>query len=183
MIVATTLSLALAAQAATPSPKGATAPKAAPAAKAAAKTLSFQPKTLVDGETLQVVLGQRAVFTIGDNGRPFLEKVEEGKLAEAHAPGKATETFNAPGEGLVAAALDGSAEKRATFLKVWNDRSEPLDFRAIVLVLKGKDLAPMPVNICAVPPGGVKSYSWPAPIVAVGLARFTAKPNDDATCK
>jgi hypothetical protein len=192
MITALTLAAALA-QAATPSaapaktppPKGAAPSKASPPAKAAGQSLSFQPKTLVEGQTLQVILGQRAVFTLGDNGRPFIEKVEEGKLAAAHAAGKATETFEAPGQGLVAAALDGSAEKRATVLKVWNGRSEPLDFRAVALVMHaGKTLKPTPVPICAVPPGQVKTYTWPAPIVAVGLARFTSKPDDVAgACK
>ncbi|HEY8616935.1 hypothetical protein [Phenylobacterium sp.] len=176
------LAAAVAAQAAPP-PKGAAAPKASPPAKAAAQSLAFTPKTTVDGETLQVILGQRAIFTVGDNGRAFIEKVEDGKLAAAHPAGQVKETFEAPGEGLVAAALDGSAEKRATVLKVWNGRAEPLDFRAIALVLRGQKLSPMPVNICAVPAGQTKTYTWPAPIVAVGLARFTGKPNDDASCK
>jgi hypothetical protein len=175
------LALALAAQ--TPAAKGVTPSKAAPGPKAAAQSLPFQPKTMVDGETLQVILGQRAVFTVGDNGRPALEKVEEGKLAEAHPTGQVKESFKAPGQGLVAAALDGSAEKKATTLKVWNGGGQPLDFRAVALVLRGQKLTPMPVNICAVPAGQVRSQSWPAPIVAVGLARFTAKSDDTTACK
>ncbi|WP_374469090.1 hypothetical protein [Phenylobacterium sp.] len=179
------LALALAAAAQAPPPAmGAKPPRSSPPAQAAAQSLSFQPKTMVDGETLQVVLGQRAVFTVGDNGRPYLERVEEGKLAEAHPAGKASEAFASPGDGLVAAALDGSAEKRVTVLKVWNGRAQPLDFRGMALVMRnGQTLAPAPLNICAVPPGETKTYTWPAPIVAVGLARFTSKTDDDKTCK
>jgi hypothetical protein len=178
------LVLALAAAAQAPPAKGATRPKSSPPAQAAAQSLAFEPKTKVDGETLQVVLGQRAVFTVGDNGRPYLETVEEGKLPEAHPAGATSGGFESPGEGLVAAALDGSAEKRVTILKVWNGRAEPLDFRGMALVMRnGQTLAPAPLNICAVPPGQVKTYSWPAPIVAVGLARFTSKTDDDKTCK
>lgn len=181
MFIAALAALALAAPG-DPPPRTATPPKSAPAAQAAAQSLKFEPRTLVDGETLQVILGQRAVFTVGDDGRPFLEKAEDGKLAAAHPAGQVKETFEAPAEGLVAAALDGSAEKRATVLKVWNGRAEPLDFRAILLVMRGQKLTPAPVAICAVPAGEVRTYSWPAPVVAVGLARFTAKSDDDKTC-
>src|SRR5687767_8808190 len=60
--------------------------KTAPAAVAAAKTLTFEPKTLVQGDTLQVLLGQRAVFRLDSKNLPVLVKVEEGKLAAAHPP-------------------------------------------------------------------------------------------------
>jgi hypothetical protein len=157
--------LLLAAQPAAPS-------KAAPAAEAAAKQLTFEPKTKVDGETLQVILGQRAVFGVDGKGKPVIEKVEDGQLAAAHAAGKVVEKFEKPPTGLVAAAVDGSAEKRATFLKVWNGTGDTIEYRAIALVLRQNKLTPVPVASCPVAPGAVRTESWPAPIVAVGLARF-----------
>lgn len=153
-------------------PPGAKPTKAAPAAQAATKALTFEPKTMVDGETLQVILGQRAVFGIDGKGLPVIEKVEEGQLVDAHPAGKAKETFVAPESGLVAAAVDGSAENRATYLKVWNGTGDPLEYRAVALVLRGDKLSPVPVTPCPIPPGQVRTESWPAPIVAVGLARF-----------
>ena len=171
-MLAAALVLALAAQTAAHAAK-APASKA-PAAKAAPQQLSFKPETLVDGGTLQVVLGQRALFRLDDKGQPVLVKVEKGQLAEAHPPGAVAQPFGPPPEGQIAAALDGSAEKRATVLKVWNRTSKPLDYRAMALIL-GKDnkLTPSPAPVsCSLPPGSVHAETWPAPIVAVGLGRF-----------
>jgi hypothetical protein len=153
-------------------PKPAT--KASPAAAAAGKTLAFDPKTKVDGETLQLILGQRAAFRLGDKGEPVLDAAQDGRLAAAHPDGQVQETFQPPEKGTLAVALDGSAEKRATFLKVWNGLDHPVEYRAIVLVLRGQTLTPVPVAVCPVAAGGVSTQSWPAPIVAVGLARFKA---------
>ena len=172
------LSLAIlalaAAQPAPPTPAGKPVNEARTdsGAVAAAKTLKLQPKTVVDGDSLQVILGQRAVFRLEGKNRPVLVKVEEGRLASAHPPGQAKETFDAPASGEVAAALDGSAEMRQSVLKVWNGLSQPLDYRAVAFVLRGGALSPVPVRVCAVPPGGVRTETWPAPVVAIGLARF-----------
>lgn len=158
---------------------GALALQAAPAAKAPApkappaKALTFTPKTMVDGETLQIVLGQRALFRLDDKGLPVLIKVEEGKLAAAHPAGAVKETFAPPPDGQIAAALDGSAEKRATVLKIWNRTDKPLDYRAMALVMRKDKLTAMPVPPgCTVRPRSVRIESWPAPIVAVGLGRL-----------
>ena len=162
---------ALALQAA---PAAKTPPAKAPTAKTApSKPLTFTPKTMVDGETLQIVLGQRAIFQLDDKGLPVLLKVEEGKLAAAHPAGKVTETFAPPPDGQIAAALDGSAEKRATVLKIWNRTTKPLDYRAMALIM-GKDkltATPAPAT-CAVRPRTIHIETWRAPIVAVGLGRF-----------
>ena len=72
----------------------------------------------------------------------------------------------------MAAAVDGSAEKRATVLKVWNGTGDTIEYRAIALVLRQNKLTPVPVQGCPVAPGAVRTESWPAPIVAGGLARF-----------
>ncbi|MCR5874876.1 hypothetical protein LRS10_12260 [Phenylobacterium sp. J426] len=120
------------------------------------------------------MLGQRAVFRLDDRGQPVLLKVEKGQLPEAHADGTVKDVFVPPPEGQIAAALDGSAEKRATVLKIWNRTGKPLDYRAMALIL-GKDNklnpAPAPVS-CSLPPRSVHIETWRAPIVAVGLGRF-----------
>ncbi|WP_309090436.1 hypothetical protein [Phenylobacterium sp.] len=167
------MSLLIAAVAAALAFQAAPAAKAPEAKAAPQKPLTFTPKTMVDGETLQIVLGQRAVFQLDDKGQPVLLKVEEGKLAAAHPAGAVTETFAPPPEGQIAAALDGSAEKRATVLKIWNRTGKPLDYRAIALVMRKDKLTATPVPpACSVRPRSVHVETWPAPIVAVGLGRF-----------
>jgi hypothetical protein len=155
-----------------PGAKPATEESAGPAAAAGAKSLAFEPKTFVDGDTLQIVLGQRALFRLDDKGLPVLAKVEQGKLADAHPAGEVTETFEKPAEGEIAVALDGSAEARATVLKVWNQTGKAVDYRAIALVMVKGKLTPAPAPTCAVPPRSVRVETWRRPIVAVGLGRF-----------
>lgn len=155
-----------------PAAKPADETTTAPAAPAAAKAITVAPKTLVQDGTVQVVLGQRAVFRLDEEGLPVLERVEDGKLADAHPEGGVTETFEAPAEGQIAAALDGSAEKRATVLKVWNQTDKAIDYGAIALILRQGKVTPEPAPICAVAPGTVRTETWPRPVVAVGLQRF-----------
>ncbi|RAK58001.1 hypothetical protein [Phenylobacterium deserti] len=161
------------------------AAQAAPAAKpAAAKppSMSFQPKTMVEAGALQVVLGERAVFHL-QNGAPVVDQVEKGKLAIAHPEGAVTETFAAPGDGKLAAALDGSAEKRASSLKIWNGTAEPVSYRAVVLVLKGpQTVEPRPVLVCSVKPGETWVETWPAPVVAVGMSAFKTGAGENKPC-
>lgn len=145
---------------------------AQPAQPPLPKSLPFQPKTLVDGDVLQVIFGERALFRLDDGGKPVLDSVEQGKLAVAHPAGTVAETYAAPGPGLVAAALDGSAETRASSLKVWNRLGHPIEYRVLALVLQGEALHPVAVPTCPVPAGGVRTETWPAPVVAVGLSRF-----------
>jgi len=144
----------------------------APATPAAPLSMAFQPKTFVDGVTLQVMLGQRALVRLDTGGQPVLDSVEKGQLAVAHPAGAVAETFKPPPQGLIAAALDGSAEKRATSLKIWNGTGHAVEYRAIVLVLHGEVLRAMPVPTCPVAAGHVRLETWPAPIVAVGLSSF-----------
>ncbi|MEA1151699.1 hypothetical protein U8Y08_27800, partial [Klebsiella pneumoniae] len=73
-------------------------------------------------------------FRLDDGGLPVLDTVEKGALAAAHPPGAVAEAFPPPGPGLVAAALDGSVEKKASVLKVWNTTGHPLEFRVVALV-------------------------------------------------
>jgi hypothetical protein len=146
----------------------------APAAAAAAKAITVEQKTLVEGGTLQVVLGQRALFRLDDKGLPVLLKVEEGRLAAAHPQGAVKEAFETPEAGQIAVALDGSAEVRATILKVWNETGKPLDYNAIALVMRQGKVAPSPAPVCAVPAHSVRTETWRRPVVAVGLSRFAS---------
>jgi hypothetical protein len=146
--------------------------------------MSFTPKTMVENGSLQVILGERAVFHIASGGKPELDEVQKGQLADAHASGAVTETFEAPASGKLAAALDGSAEKRASFLKVWNNTDQWVSYQAIALVKKpGGAIAPVPAPVCSLPPGGLRIEAWPRPIVAVGLARFKSGPAENRPCK
>lgn len=147
---------------------------AAPAAVAGAKALTVESKTTVAGGTLQIVLGQRAVFRLDDKGLPVLVRVEDGQLAAAHTSGTATETFEPPAKGELAAALDGSAEVRATVLKVWNQTDRAVSYAAIALVMRQGKVTPAPAPVCDVPAGAVRVETWPRPVVAVGLQRFSA---------
>jgi len=146
--------------------------KIAPAAVAAAKALTVEQKTLVEGGTLQIVLGQRALFRLDDKGLPVLSRVEEGKLAAAHPEGSVTEAFEPVPEGQIAVALDGSAEVRATVLKVWNQTGKPLDYGAIALIMRQGKVTPTAAPVCAVPARSVRTETWKRPVVAVGLTRF-----------
>jgi hypothetical protein len=147
------------------------------------KSAPFEPRTQVDGAVLQVIFGERALFRQDDGGLPVLDSVQKGQLAAAHPPGAASETFAPPGPGLLAAALDGSAEKKASVLKVWNHLDRPVQYSAMVLVLHDQALHPMAVKVCPIPAGAVRQQTWPAPIVAVGLSSFkTATKQDLARC-
>lgn len=146
--------------------------RTAPAAVAATKSLTIEQKTLVEGGTVQVVLGQRASFRLDSKGLPVLAKVEEGKLADAHPKGEVEETFEPPPEGQIAVALDGSAEARATVLKVWNQTAKPLDYAAIALIMRQGKVTPQAAPVCMVPARSVRTETWPRPVVAVGLQRF-----------
>lgn len=155
------------------------APALAAEPPAGAKSMAFEPKTFVDGPMLQVIIGERALVRLDDAGQPVMESVEKGQLAAAHPAGAVSETFKPPGFGVVAAALDGSADVKATKLKVWNGTGRAIQYRAVVLVLQGQTLHPVAVRTCPVAAGGVRIESWPAPIVAVGMSEF--KPATKAT--
>jgi hypothetical protein len=76
----------------------------------------FDPVTKVDGKFVQVVKGARAVLHLDDKHMPILDKAETGPLASAHPIGEAKESFDALDKGQLAFAVDGSAEKRASYL-------------------------------------------------------------------
>lgn len=158
------------AMAATPAPT-----LAEEAAAPVASGLAFSGKSeMVAGPALQVVFGERAVFHLDDKGAPVLEGVEKGPLAMAHPAGAVKETFAAPGPGKLAVALDGSPQKKASYLKIWNGLDHPVLYRAGVLAYEKGELRPATVRVCAVPAKGADAQTWPAPIAAVVVANFTA---------
>jgi hypothetical protein len=143
----------------------------------------FSGKTqIVPGPALQVVFGDRASFHLDDKGEPVLDKVEKGQLAMAHPAGEVRESFTPPGAGELAIALDGSPQKKASYLKIWNGLDHPVLYRAGVLAYEGGALKPVSVRVCAVPAGATNSETWPAPIAAVAVASFTAT-TDDKACQ
>lgn len=156
---------------------------AAPADAVAAGGVGFSAKTeMVAGPALQVIFGERAVFHLDDKGEPMLDGVEKGPLAMAHPAGEVKETFEAPGPGKLAIALDGSPQKKASYLKIWNGLDHPVLYRAGVLAYEGGVLKPITVRVCAAPSGGVSSQTWPAPIAAVVVANFSRAPSA-SSCK
>lgn len=143
--------------------------------------LAFSKKTeTVEGPALQVVFGERAVFHLDDGGQPVLEEAQKGPLAMAHPAGSVKEIFEPPGAGKLAIALDGSPEKRASYLKIWNGLDHPVLFKAGVLAYVDGALKPMSVKVCATPAGKTNSLTWPMPIAAAVVASFTAAPDDKA---
>jgi hypothetical protein len=151
----------------------------------AAGGVGFSDKTeMVDtpqGPALQIVFGERAVFHLDAKGEPVLDEAQKGQLAMAHPPGAVKETFAPPGPGKLAIAIDGSAEKQASYLKIWNGLDHPVIYHAGVLAfVKGK-LTPMTVKVCAAPARGINDQTWPMPVQAIAVANFTAAPSDN-TC-
>jgi len=137
----------------------------------------FVRKTqMVEGPALQVIFGERAVFHLDDQGAPALDSVEQGQLAMAHPAGAVKEGFAPPGPGKLAVALDGSPEKKASYLKIWNGLDHPVLYHAGVLAFVDGKLTPMTVKVCAVPAGGTEAQTWPMPIAAAVVANFSAAP-------
>lgn len=138
----------------------------------------FDPHTKVDGPVLQVILGERAVVHLDSKGAPLLDEVQTGRLTLAHPANTVTELYLPPAKGRVAVALDGSAEKRTSVVKVWNGLSQPVEMRMVGLVLGGGEvLKPAPLGVCPLAPGEVRAQGWPAPIVAVA-SRLRVLPKD-----
>ena len=158
------------------------APAAGPPADAPTKGgLAFSRKTeIVEGPALQVIFGERAVFHLDDKGEPVLDEAQKGQLAMAHPAGAVKESFGPPGDGKLAIALDGSPEKRASYLKIWNGLDHPVLYHAGVLAYVGGALKPMNVKVCAAPAGETNSMTWPMPIAAVVVANFSAAPSATA---
>ena len=171
--------LASAAHAETPE---VTAPKPPANLIAALEAAGLDPRTKVEDRTVQVVLGQRAVFHLDVEGKPVLNDVEAGRVDLATTNG-AGETYKGPGVGKLAFALDSSPEKRQSIMKVWNGLSRPVAYEAEITALRRGQLMKRMATICTVPAGGATHEVWPDPIVSVTLSKFAETPADKFICQ
>lgn len=157
---------------------------AAPSAASGVEPLSvvdtaFDRATKVEGEVLQVIFRERAVFRL-EGQTPILLAAEKGQLAAAHPEGTVTDSFNPPEPGTLAVALDGSAEKAASYLRIWNGLDYPVAYRAILVTFRGGKLVARPAKVCAAPAKGARYEIWPQPVVAVALSKFTRASSAEA---
>ena len=159
-----------------------TAPKPPANLLAALEAAGLDPRTKVEGEAVQVVLGQRAVFHLDADGKPVLNGVEAGRVDLA-TPNDAGETYKGPGVGKLAFALDSSPEKRQSIMKVWNGLARPVAYEAEITALRRGQLMKRMATICTVPAGGATHEVWPDPIVSVTLSKFAETPADKFICQ
>ncbi len=179
VIAAVAAVLASAANAQTPE---VAAPKPPANLVTALEAAGLDPRTKVEGGSVQVMLGQRAVFHLDAEGKPVLNDVEAGRVDLATA-NDAGETYKGPGVGKLAFALDSSPQKRQSIMKVWNGLTRPVAYEAEITALRGGQLMKRMATICTVPAGGVTHEVWPDPIVSVTLSKFAETPADKFTCQ
>ena len=163
-------------------PPEAAAPKPPANLVAALQAAGLDPRTKVEGGAVQVMLGQRAVFHLNDEGKPVLNEVEAGRVDLATPNGEG-ETYKGPGVGKLAFALDSSPEKRQSIMKVWNGLTRPVAYEAEITAVRGGQLMKRMATICTVPAGGATHEVWPDPIVSVTLSKFAETPADKFTCQ
>ena len=159
-----------------------TAPKPPANLIAALEAAGLDPRTKVEGGSVQVVLGQRAVFHLDADGKPVLNDVEAGRVDLATANG-AGETYKGPGVGKLAFALDSSPEKRQSIMKVWNGLARPVAYEAEITALRGGKLMKKMSTICTVPAGAVGYEVWPDPVISITLSKFAETPADKHVCE
>ncbi|WP_332773971.1 hypothetical protein [Phenylobacterium sp.] len=160
----------------------------APSEPAKPKTLiealaaaGFDPKTKVEGGSVQVMQGQRALFHLDAKAGPALDGVDMGKLGAAQPEGQA-ETYKGSGAGRIGLALDASPAKKQSYMKVWNGLAAPVIFELELAAIRKGQLMRRKVEGCAVPAGGVHGQSWPDPIIAVTVSKVALAPGDATPC-
>jgi hypothetical protein len=171
--------LALAADIAASSPPPAPLPPAGVQALIAA---GFDPRTKLDGEAVQVIVGQRAVFRLDDAGKPVMEAVESGRIDMVLPDGK-PDTYLTPTAGRLGFALDASPEKRQSVMKVWNGLSRPVAYEVELTALRHGKLMKRKAPICAVAAGQSTYEVWPDPILSVTLSKFAETPASKSACQ
>lgn len=149
---------------------------------AALEAAGLDPRTKIEGGSVQVMLGQRAVFHLDDEGKPVLNEVEAGRVDLA-TPNDAGETYKGPGVGKLAFALDSSPQKRQSIMKVWNGLTRPVAYEAEITAVRGGQLMKRMATICTVPAGGATHEVWPDPIVSVTVSKFAETPADKFNCQ
>jgi hypothetical protein len=142
----------------------------------------LDPETKVTDGKVQVMLGQRAIIRLQPGGAPTLEEVETGRLAAALAEGEA-ETYKGVPANRMAFALDASAQKRQSIMKVWNGLTVPVAFEAEIAAVRQGKLMRRMTSVCAVAAGGTNLETWPDPIVAITIQKFAPPAADTPTCK
>ncbi|WP_332768427.1 hypothetical protein [Phenylobacterium sp.] len=141
----------------------------------------FDPKTKVEGASVQVMQGQRALFHLDAKAAPVLDGIDAGKLGVAQPEGQA-ETYRGSGAGRVGLALDASPVKKQSYMKVWNGLARPVTFELELAAIRSGQLMRRKLEGCAVPAGGVHSQSWPDPIIAVTVSKVALAPRDATPC-
>jgi hypothetical protein len=142
----------------------------------------LDPETKVHEDRVQVMLGQRAVIRLQPGGAPTMDEVEAGRLAAALPDGEA-ETYKGVPANRMAFALDASAEKRHSIMKVWNGLTVPVAFEVELSAIRQGQLMRRMTSVCAVPAGGTNVETWPDPIVAITIQKFAPPAADTPTCK
>ncbi|MDP3748908.1 MAG: hypothetical protein Q8Q88_17860 [Phenylobacterium sp.] len=141
----------------------------------------FDPRTKVEGASVQVVQGQRALFHLDAKAAPVLDGIDAGKLGAAQPEGQA-ETYKGSGAGRIGLALDASPAKKQSYMKVWNGLAAPVTFELELAAIRKGQLMRRKVEGCAVPAGGVHSQSWPDPVIAVTVSKVAPAPRDATPC-
>ncbi|MBT9470412.1 MAG: hypothetical protein V4514_06525 [Pseudomonadota bacterium] len=182
VIAALAAALASAAQAETPASAPAAAAKPPSNLIEALQAAGLDPRTKVEGASVQVMQGQRAIFHLDAAGKPVMNGVDAGRIGLATADGKG-ETYKGPGAGKLAFALDSSPEKRQSIMKVWNGLARPVAYEIEITAVRQGKLMKRLATICTVPAGGATHEAWPDPIVSVTLSKFAETPADKFTCQ
>lgn len=141
----------------------------------------FDPHTKLVGDTVQVMSGQRATLSVTE-GKLVLDGVETGHVDMA-LPDGTPDTYKPLAPGKVAFAVDGSAAKKQSFLKIWNGLAHAVSYEAELTAIRSGKLAKRKAQVCAVPGGGTNYEMWSDPIIAVTLSQIAEVPDDKITCK
>ena len=162
-----------------PPPAG--APKKPGSLVEALIAVGFDPHTKLVGDNVQVMSGQRATLDVA-SGKPVLEAVETGHVDMA-LPDGTPDTYKPVAPGKVAFAVDGSAAKKQSFLKIWNGLPHAVGYMAEITAIHEGKLAKRMAQVCAVPGAGTNYEMWPDPVIAVTLSKIAEIPDDKITCK
>ena len=141
----------------------------------------FDPHTKLIGDTVQVMSGQRATLAVG-GPKLVLDTVQTGHVDMA-LPDGAPDTYKPVAPGKVAFAVDGSAAKKQSFLKIWNGLPHAVSYEAELTAIRSGKLAKRKAQVCAVPGGGTNYEMWSDPVIAVTLSKVAEIPDDKITCK
>lgn len=141
----------------------------------------FDPHTKLVGDTVQVMSGQRATLNVAEE-KLVLDAVETGHVDMA-LPDGTPDTYKPLAPGKVAFAVDGSAAKKQSFLKIWNGLAHAVSYEAELTAIRSGQLAKRKAQVCAVPGGGTNYEMWSDPIIAVTLSKIAEVADDKITCK